>query len=193
MNKQPAPRRVRVHGLPSKQKPCYASLASSKEPDAPCCLLGSCDIHTSRASFSALCFRCSSCSFSSYWLYSFLVISRITSALASWEDSTYGDTHLRAPALAGSGGTSTFCTMCVTCGHAGVNPRTKTLRETEAAGANGRGTPLGGRERASGGAEKERAVPHTMVSGQTHSTRVTLSQDRNIPKYQPWFPNLALN
>ena len=166
MNKQPAPRRVRVHGLPSKQKPCYASLASSKEPDAPCCLLGSCDIHTSRASFSAL---------------------------ASWEDSTYGDTHLRAPALAGSGGTSTFCTMCVTCGHAGVNPRTKTLRETEAAGANGRGTPLGGRERASGGAEKERAVPHTMVSGQTHSTRVTLSQDRNIPKYQPWFPNLALN
>lgn len=38
---------------------------------------------TRSASFSALCLRCASCSFSSYWLYSFLVISRITSALAS--------------------------------------------------------------------------------------------------------------
>lgn len=46
-------------------------------------------IHTRRISFSALCFCSSSRIFSSYWLYSFLVISLMTSALASCDDSTY--------------------------------------------------------------------------------------------------------
>lgn len=46
-------------------------------------------IRTRRISFSALCFCSSSRIFSSYWLYSFLVISLMTSALASCDDSTY--------------------------------------------------------------------------------------------------------
>lgn len=64
---------------------------SSPAPHPPTSTLGAA-AHTRSASLSALCLRCSSCSFSSYWLYSFLVISLITSALASWDDSTCNKT-----------------------------------------------------------------------------------------------------
>lgn len=70
------------------------------------------DRHTRSASFSASCLRCSSHSFSSYWLYSFLVISLITSALASWEDSTCRGTLFRAMAFAAARASPLSLCMC---------------------------------------------------------------------------------
>lgn len=136
---------------------------------------------TRRASFSALCFCCSSCSFSSYWLYSFLVISLITSALASWEDSTCKETHLRGMAFAGSGLSAPFA-LSISCAD---TQRSKT--HVPGLCHRRRQQELMGKEKMEGkgwtGAQKIKSG--TDFTRERCSTWVNFSKSRNLPEYQP--------
>lgn len=111
--------------------PPRPNLSDKTEPEALLCsALLSAPGRTRSACFSALCRRCSSCSLSSYWPYSFLVISLNTSALAAWEDSTYRDTRFRAAASPVPGHQPFSLCTCHGWTHRGGGPPPRAQQKT---------------------------------------------------------------